>query len=293
MLHTLLYFLALLALSTAANWAKLNQMPVEVLGFYRLGFAALLLGLWIFFTKPLPKPKFNFSIFWAIGSGFFFFLHLWTYKYAAKTTSVSNMMIMFSSNPIWSSMGAIAFFGEKLSKRLVISYLLALTGVYLLVAHDLNLSSGSSLGNWSAVLSSALYAAYMLTGKKARHLYDNSHLALIQYAVGAVFFGFCILGTGAEVTDYTAISWISVFGLVLFPTFLGHFTFTYLVKHMDLSFMTCGKLAEPIFASIIAYIIFGESISPYAWLAFVLTGASVVILFGPHLFKSGRRLLKG
>ena len=85
MLHTLIYFTALFALSTAAIWAKLNQMPIEVLGFYRLGIAVLLLGLFILIRKPLPKLKFNVNILWVIASGFFFFLHLWTYNMLQKT----------------------------------------------------------------------------------------------------------------------------------------------------------------------------------------------------------------
>ena len=289
MLHPLLYFIALFALSTAGIWAKLNQMPVEVLGFYRLGIAALLLGLFILIRKPLPKPKLNANVLWIIGSGFFFFLHLWTFKYAAKNTSVANMMIIFSSNPIWSSLGAIAFFGEKLSKRLVFAYLLALAGVYLLVAHDLSIGTGTNLGDWSAVLAAVFYAAYMLTGKKARHFFDNTYYALIQYSVCALFFGFCIIGTGAPITGYSATSWLAVMGLVLLPTFLGHFSLTYLVKHMDLSLMTPGKLIEPVFASIMAYFIFRESISTNAWLSFLMTGLAVVILFAPGLLKSAHR----
>ncbi len=292
MLHTLIYFTALFALSTSANWAKLNQMPVEVLGFYRLGIAALLLGLFILIRKPLPKPKFDRNVLWVVGSGFFFFLHLWTYKYAAKNTSVSNMMIIFSSNPIWASIGAITFFGEKLSKRLILAYILALVGVYLLVANDLSVGSGVNLGDWSAVLSALLYAAYMLTGKKARHFYDNTYYALIQYAVCALFFGFCVAGTGAAIIGYSAASWVAVIGLVLLPTFLGHFSFTYLVKHMDLSLMTTGKLIEPVIASILAYFIFSETISRNAWISFALTGTAVVILLGPGLLKFVQKAFK-
>lgn len=291
MLHIPLYFLALLALSTAPNWAKLNQMPVEVLGFYRLGIAALVLGFWIILTKPISKPKFNKNALWIIASGFFFFLHLWTYKYAAKNTSVSNTMIIFSSNPIWASIGAIAFFGEKLSKRLLISYLLALAGVYILVAHDLNWGS-INYGDWSAVLSAFLYAVYMLTGKKARHFYDNTAYALIQYLICALLFGFCILGTGASLVNYDFTSWLSVLGLVFLPTFLGHFSLTYLVKHMNLSLMSCGKLIEPVLASIMAYFIFNENISPYAWISFTLTATSVLILFSPNLVKAVKQLAR-
>lgn len=292
MLHTLLYFTALFALSTAAIWAKLNQMPVEVLGFYRLGLAATLLGVFVLIRKPLRKPKFSPNALWIIGSGFFFFLHLWTYKYAAKNTSVSNMMIIFSSNPIWASMGAIAFFGEKLSKRLILAYLLGLAGVYLLVTHELSVGNGSHIGDSSAVLSAVFYAAYMLTGKKARNYFDNTYYALIQFTVCALCFGICVLATGAPVTGYSDISWVAVSGLVLFTTFLGHFSLTYLVKHMDLSMMTTGKLIEPIIASVLAYFIFREAISRNAWISFALTGSAVLILFGPGLIKSTRKILK-
>lgn len=291
MLHTSLYFLALLSLSSAPNWAKLNHMPVEVLGFYRLGIAAALLGLWLAFKQPLPRPKFNKNILWVIASGAFFFLHLWTYKYAAKNTSVSNTMILFSSNPIWASIGAVAFFKEHINSRIIVAYLLALIGVYLLVAHDLKLSTQINYGDWSAVISALLYAAYMLTGKKARHYFENTYYAVIQYSIAALLFGLCIWAEDSSLGGYDKVSWISVAGLVLLPTFLGHFSFTYLVQHMNISIMTCGKQLEPVLASIMAYFIFHEHISEYAWISFSLTLLSVIILFYPALRRAAKKIL--
>jgi drug/metabolite transporter (DMT)-like permease len=292
MLHTSLYFLALLCLSSAPNWAKLNQMPVEVLGFYRLIIAASLLGVWLIIKHPFSKPKFNKTLFWVVLSGAFFFLHLWTYKYAAKNTTISNTMVIFSSNPIWASLGAVIFFKEILSQRIIFAYLLAIFGVYLLVSHDLNLSSGSSLGNWSAVASAVFYAAYMLTGKKARHYYDNIYYAVLQYGVAATLFGICVLANDSSLSGYDTISWVSVLGLVLLPTLLGHLSFTYLVQHMNISIMTCGKQIEPVLASIMAYFIFQEKISEYAWISFGLTFISVLILFYPQLKNSAKKLLQ-
>ena len=141
MLHTLLYFLALLSLSTSANLAKLNHMPSQVLGFWRLGIAALLLAIWVFAIKRTPLPRITKDFRWVLLSGFFFFLHLWTFKYAAKNTSISHTMIIFSSNPVWASLGAVAFFNERLSIRLVLSYVLALLGVFILVSKDLGYQS--------------------------------------------------------------------------------------------------------------------------------------------------------
>lgn len=287
--HTLLYFLALFSLSTSPNWAKLNQMPVEVLGTLRLGIAAALLGLWILYRKH-RLPKISKSFIWVLLSGSFFFLHLWTYKYAAKTTSVSNTMILFSSNPVWASLGSIIFFGERLKLRLIISYLLALVAIYLLVAHDFVFDPRTIYGDWSALLSAFFYAAYMVTGKKARHHYDNTIYAFFQYGICSLLFLLCVTQTGASFSGYSAISWYAVAGLVLMPTFIGHFTLTYLVKHMDLSILTCGKLIEPIIASILAYYIFRETLSPNAWISFLLTAMAVLVLFSPSLLKYFKKL---
>jgi drug/metabolite transporter (DMT)-like permease len=201
-------------------------------------------------------------------------------------------MVIFSSNPIWASLGAVIFFKEILSQRIIFAYLLAIFGVYLLVSHDLNLSSGSSLGNWSAVASAVFYAAYMLTGKKARHYYDNIYYAVLQYGVAATLFGICVLANDSSLSGYDTISWVSVLGLVLLPTLLGHLSFTYLVQHMNISIMTCGKQIEPVLASIMAYFIFQEKISEYAWISFGLTFISVLILFYPQLKNSAKKLLQ-
>lgn len=286
MLHILLYFFALFSLSTSANWAKLNQMPLEVLGFYRLGIAALLLGVWVLLKKIKISSR---GLFWGVLSAIFFFLHLWTYKYAAKNTSIANLMILFASNPIWTSLGALVFFKEKLTKRLILSYLLALFGVYILVANNLKIESTSYLGNLSSLASAFFYATYMLSGKKARHFFNNTSYALIQYSICALLFGLCVLESGAQLTGYNSISWVAVFGLILLPTFLGHFSFTYLVNHMNLSLMTCGKLIEPVMASIIAYFLFKEVLSPYAWISFALTATSVLVLFAPSLVRNYSR----
>lgn len=283
MLHTLLYFLALFCLSTSPNWAKLNHMPVEVLGFYRLGISAVLLGLWVFLFYKKPWPRLSKNIFWVLLSGVFFFTHLWTFKFAAKNTTISNMMIIFSSNPIWSSIGAVVFFKEKLTLRLFISYMLAFASIFILVGQGFNLAPETNKGDIAAFFSAILFALYMLTGKKARVYFDNQHYSLIQYTITAILFGACIGYSGAAWSGYDDTSWWAVIGIILLPTFLGHYTMTYLVTYMNLSLMTCGKLVEPAIASLIAAAVFHETLNPHAPYAFALTILAVLVLFEPQL----------
>lgn len=285
MLHISLYFLALVSLSTSPNWAKLNHMSSATLGFYRLAGASLLLFAYLLLTKKLKKIKFDQNFVWALTSGFFFFLHLWTYKFASKNTLVSNTMILFATNPVWATLGGQVFFKENIKPRVIFSYMLALIGVFMLVAQNLQLTPDNHLGNVAALVSAFFYALYMLTSKKARLHMENTDFSLVQYSACAAMFGIAVLSTDAKMTGFDAISWWSVLGLIILPTFLGHMSFTYLVKHMNLSLMSCGKLIEPIIATIFAYFLFNEHLGSNAIYAFILTGVSVLILFWPSLNK--------
>ncbi len=81
------------------------------------------------------------------------------------------------------------------------------------------------------------------------------------------------------------MSWLAVFGLVLLPTLLGHLSFSYLMNFMNLSLMSCGKLIEPVLASIIAFYLFGEVLSAQAIIAFFFTASALVVLFLPTRLK--------
>lgn len=283
MAHITLYFLAVFSLSTAPNWAKLSSMPAEIMGFWRLFFAFVLLALF----NVIKKQKFaafkDKNIKWAITSAFFFFLHLWTYKYAAKNTLVANMMILFASNPIWASLGGYLFFKETLSLRIVTSYFIALSGIIILFSDSFAMSSEQNFGNMVALCSAFFYAAYMLTSKKARQTMDNSNYASVQYSITALCFFILSLITESSFVNYGTTSWVALAGVVLISTLIGHLSFTYLVKHMNISLMTCGKLIEPVIASIIAYFVFNEKIGQNAALSFSLIAFSVVSLFWPQV----------
>ena len=286
MAHITLYFLALFSLSTSPNWAKLNHMDASALGFYRMLGAVFLLLVYLTVAKKLQKFKMDASFGWALTSAVLFFLHLWTYHFAAKHTLIANTTILFATNPVWASLGGQIFFKENIKPRVMLSYVLAAIGVFILVAQNLKLTAENNWGNISALVTAFFYAAFMLTSKKARLHMRNEDYALIQYSVAAVLFLLVTLVTDTPFSGYDSTSWWAVLGMIVFPTFLGHFAFTYLVKHMNLSLMTCGKLLEPIIATIIAYFLFKEQLGPNAFIAFGLTGFSVVILFWPTLVKT-------
>ncbi len=287
MAHLVLYFIALLGLSTSPNWAKLNEMPAELLGFWRLSFACLGLIIYVTLFHKEKLLRWSKHSAWVVASGVFLFFHLWTYKYAAKHTLVSSTMILFMSNPIWASLGGALFFKERITLRLVVSYLIALVGIGILVKDQFHFAPEHTAGNIVALISAFFFAGYMLTGKKARSHFANTTYTMQIYGIAAFCFFITVLlaNPASLVASYNVKSWIAVAGLVLLPTFMGHLIMSYLVKTMNIGILTCGKLIEPLFGSIIAYWVFNETLGEGAPLAFALIAIAVISLFWPQLKK--------
>ncbi len=283
MLHLILYLIAITSLSTSASLIRLAGAPVEVIGFWRLAASALFLLPFALRTGNLKdhimKPKKELLM--VLLSALFFFAHLWTYFYSAQNTRIANCMIIFSINPLFVSLGSYLVFKERLTLRLLFAYIFAAFGIYNLVSHSLSFEAGFVKGDLAALVSAALFSGYLITGKKARMTLPNSDYTFIAYLITAILFGGSALAQSANFTDYGSMTWLAILLSVVFPTLMGHVLFSYLMKRMNLNFMSCGKLLEPALSAVMAYLIFHEELTASAIWAFAFAALAVLILFLP------------
>ena len=300
MLDLLLYFLAITSLASSATLVRLAGAPLEVIGFWRLLVSAVIILPFALKTGDLrryfnpsnepSRQKTKLELALVFCSGLFFFAHLWTYFYSAQHTRIANCMIIFATNPVFVSLASFFVFREKLTLRLGLAYLCAAVGVYGLVSHSLSFENGFVLGDLSALLSAMLFAVYLVTGKKARLTMANSEYTLIAYSIAAILFGTNAWFSHKSFIGYGPITWTAIGLSILFPTLLGHVLFSYLMKRMNLNFMSCGKLIEPALSAILAFFVFQEELTRDAIGAFFFTTLAVLILFLPignlNFFKS-------
>lgn len=101
--------------------------------------------------------------------------------------------------------------------------------------------------------------------------------------------GVCFLALdlfkGTPLIGYSQQAWLGILGTIFIPTFLGHAIFTYLMNYLNINWMSCGKLLEPVMSALIAYLIFQENINSATKVSFLLTIMAVIILLYPKLFK--------
>ncbi|MCK6597810.1 MAG: DMT family transporter, partial [Bdellovibrionaceae bacterium] len=259
----------------------------EALGTWRLLGASLILFL-IFLFKDGAKKIFQSlreNIQWILITGTFFFFHLWSYFYSAQNTKIANCMILFATNPLFTALGAYLIFREKLTKYLIISYALAITGLYLLLSSTLQFNPHNLKGEIAGVISAFFYSTYVLSSKKTRQNLNNWHFAIGIYAVCGVWFLLLSFVNSVPLTGYNERSWLGVLGTIIVPTFMGHAIFTYLMSYLNINWMSCGKLLEPVFSASIAYFLFAETLNASTQIAFLFTFLAVLVLFYPKLTK--------
>ena len=102
-----------------------------------------------------------------------------------------------------------------------------------------------------------------------------------MYLCTAFCFAIVLLFSNHSWIEYPNHTWIAIGGQILFSTLLGHSLISYLMKYLNVTLMSTGKLAEPVMATIVASFIFQEPLSGYVGLAFALTAFSLCLLFWP------------
>ncbi len=289
MKYYLLFFIAIASLSQSANITRLADAPALMIGFWRLlGASLCMMALHAFMSRKNWQnffQKVNLSTWiWTFTSGFFFFVHLWTFFLAAQTTSIANCMVLYSCNPIFTATGSWLLLKDKVEKRHIVSFLLAFSGIALLAGDHLDFSQGMT-GELSAILSALLYSAYILTGKKARLHMHNEQFTCTIYLWGALLFFTIGSFKGVQWLGYPSLTWWAIAGYILFPTLLGHALFTYLLKYLNINWMSCGKLLEPGMSAFVASLAFHEEMQGRTVIAFLLTLLASFVLLQPHLTR--------
>jgi drug/metabolite transporter (DMT)-like permease len=279
-MHYWLYLIALISLSQASIIIRWSQTDPLILGIWRLFLAALVLKSWTLLQKSenfknrvTPEQWRNIIL-----TGIFFFIHLYSYAYAAHHTTIAHLMLLYSINPIFTAIGNLIFFKEKITLRLVAAFLLSFGGIYYLVSNNLAEPNYNLHGDLIAILAAITFTAYALFSKHSRKSLPNSIFTSAFYGVASLCFLIGSLTLSVNPMPPTSNSWIAIFLLAIFPTMLGHGIFTYCMNFIDIQILSLGKLIEPIMSAISAWVIFGEPITIQHIVAFVLISSGITLV---------------
>lgn len=282
-MRPLLLVIAILCLSLPALLIRGARAPIEAIGFWRLIFACAVLAPWAWTRRRTWNATTIRSV---VLAGTLFFLHLWTFTWAVSHTTVANLMLAFSTHPVWTGLGAWLLFNEPVGRRELAALILAGAGIAILFGGTLSLGGAGLLGDLSALLSALFFSGWVLAGRRVRRGLDTVSFIFVAYGTAAVLF--FILGTarGASWSGYTTSTWAALAVLAFAVSLGGHGLFMYLLNKYDVLVLSCAKLIEPVLAAAGAAWLYGEPLSAHLGAAFFLIAAGVVILMRPRYDQS-------
>ena len=266
------------AISTSPILVRVAHLPALALAFWRcLGGALVLAPFALRPGRPARVRPSRREAGWLAVSGGFLALHFALWNASLALTTVASSTVLVSCSPLFVGLAAGPLLGEPPPRRAWLGIGLSIAGASLIAVGDagaVGLGPRALLGDAMAFAGAAAVAAYLLIGRSARRRLPATTYAASVYGVAAAaLLPACLLG-GARLTGYPAGSWLAVGGVVAGPQLLGHTVFNTLLASLTADLIAVVILTEPVGATILAWLLFGELPTLWFWpgAALVLAG---------------------
>ncbi|MEO0948919.1 MAG: DMT family transporter [Cyanobacteria bacterium J06641_5] len=292
-------FLAIVALSLAAIFIRLCEQELGPFAtiFNRFWIAFLCLLTWNQVNALLarrrnastdaaaPTPTMVYSradILLLILAGVMFWFCLALWAWSLTQTGVANSTILHNLTPIFITVGAWLFLGQKFDTRFAVGLVLALVGGTALGLGDLQAGADSFVGDVASLLSAAFSAANLILIERLRSKYSAAIIIQWCCGVGVLLTFPVMLVTETQIFPISWLGWFYAICLALVCQIVGQGLQAYCVKVLRSSLVGIFLLLDPVLAALIAWGIFAESLSVFNWVSFF------VVIFGIYLAKTSK-----
>jgi drug/metabolite transporter (DMT)-like permease len=274
------------AISTSPILIRLAATPALALAFWRCLAGAAVLAP--FARRGRAGGLAQGDLARLVVAGVFLAAHFALWNASLALTSVGAATTLVSCTPLFVGIGA-RFLGEAPGRRTWAGIVLATVGAVVIGVSDAVAgpvagagAAGASglLGDALAFAGAAAVAVYLLIGRVVRRrLPVSTYAASVYGTAAAVLLPACLL-TGSSLGGYAAGSWLAVAGVVVGPQLLGHTVFNSLLTSVSATVVSVVLLLEPVGATALAWLLFGELPAAGFWVGapLVLAGSWLAII---------------
>ena len=273
----LVLFLGVLGASFSSIFVRWSAAPSLVTATGRLGWTVLLLlpsVLRAHRAELLAATRRDLLM--CALSGVCLALHFSTWFESLKWTSIASSTVLVSTEVIFSALGFALFLHSRIPRLGAVAIAVAFAGSVVLALSDAG-GSGALAGDLLAVLAAVAVAAYTLIGQVQRARQSTTVYTFLTYSACLTVLLALDIATGTPVLGW-GFREVGV-GLLLavFCTLLGHSLFSWSLKWLSPAYVSAAKLCEPVFASILGLLLFGEGIGPFQGIGAIAVLAGVLL----------------
>lgn len=260
----------LIAVSFGAILIRLSQSPSLVIAAWRMIIAsAILLPFGGVRAGRLAGKGVGLSLL----AGLFLALHFGFWIESLQHTTVASSVVLVDTNPIFVAIFSL-FLGERPSARLWQAITLSVVGGGLIGWGDFALGGEALIGDSLALLGAMMASGYLLVGRVAR-----KHVCLLPYVTTTYAAAACLLLLGVALSPVPVLprgmDWLWISLLALGPQLMGHTSYNWALRRLPASAVAVVTLGEPVGATLLAYLMFGEGIGPVQGLGMMLVLAGI------------------
>ena len=194
-------------------------------------------------------------------AGIFFTADLSLWHWSLQFTSVANATLLTNSAPLFVTLGARAFLGERVSGRFLAGMVLAFAGAVLLVWGSFGLSWRHLLGDCVAVGGAVFYAGYLLSVKSLRRSLSTVAIMAWSGLVSCPALFLLAVLSREEMVPTEARGWWVLLALALVSHVGGQTLIAYALGHLPASFSSLSLLWQPVMAAMLAWVVLAEPLS--------------------------------
>lgn len=273
------------AIGFAGIFMRWSDVSPLASAFWRMALAAPLLWLWAFAVRQQDRAagkSIGFAPVLAL-AGIYFAGDIGVWHLSLHYTTVSNATLLSNFAPICIALWMWGVHRTRFARLFIAGMALALVGAVLLVGPNAGGGAGAGklLGDGLGLFSAVFYAAYQLVIKDARERYSTARLMAWSTSITAVALLPCALLAPGPFFPLQAAGWWPLLALGLLAQIGGQTVIAYAFAHLPAALASVSLLIQPLTATIAAWIIFQEVLTP------LQIAGGVLLLWGIYLSKRG------
>ena len=257
-----------------ARFAYAQGVGVDELLFVRFLLAFLIMGTLLATFHKLILPKRLDLLALLILGALVYFMQSTFYFSALLFSPVAIVALLLYTYPVFVTVGAHALGWERISRRLVGAFIIALIGL-VLVANPFGTAIG--LGVLLAFASALTYTFYILGGSKVLRRVRGEVAAFYVMGAASVSFGLTGALTGLIRLNWTVAGWFWVLAITLVCTVVAATTFFMGITRIGPSRAALISLMEPVTSVLLSLALFGNKLSISQWFGGLLILVSTAL----------------
>ena len=275
----LVLLVSIAAVSTASILIRLTDVPPMAIATWRLALSTLMLLPFFLSRGGVSKLRAmgRGDLLTLAGVGVVLAVHFATWITSLSYTSVASSVIFVHVDPIFVALVSHFVLGERVTRRVALGIGVAFVGASIIAFGDLGVGGENLVGDALSLVGAIALGLYIMAGRRLRQRLDLTTYVTPVYAVSAAVLAIGSVAVGAPLAGYDSGVILMFAAIALVPMIFGHTLYNWALRWISAPVVSISLLGEPVGASLLAFLILGESPGPLTLVGGAVTLAGILV----------------